>query len=88
MNTRTANDVVASPATSSRSWGAWMRQSHRWVSVAFTITVVVNFAALGQPEKIRNTVAYLPLIPLAVLFLSGAYLFALPYLAKRRRISS
>jgi hypothetical protein len=61
-----------------------MRQSHRWVSMAFTATVIVNFAVLGQSEKVRMSVVYLPLIPLAVLFFSGMYLFALPYLARRR----
>lgn len=67
------------------SWSSRMRRSHRWVSVAFTITVAVNFAVLGQSEKVRLSVAYLPLLPLAVLFFSGAYLFALPYLKRRRQ---
>lgn len=30
-------------------------------------------------------VAYLPLFPLALLLLTGLYLFALPYTARRRR---
>jgi hypothetical protein len=29
-------------------------------------------------------VSYVPLLPLALLFLSGVYLFVLPYVAKRR----
>jgi len=39
---------------------SWLRQFHRWVSIAFTATVI------------------------AVLLLTGLYLFALPYTVKRR----
>lgn len=85
MNTFTSAAASTSSHQSASKWSVWMRQSHRWLSVAFTITVLVNFAALGQSASVRQMVAYLPLIPLAVLFLSGAYLFALPYLARRRR---
>ena len=62
---------------------AWIRQSHRWFSVAFTLTVVANFVAMakGPPPA---WVTYTPLVPLALLFFSGAYLFVLPYLARRR----
>jgi hypothetical protein len=63
---------------------SWIRQVHRWVSIAFTITVIANFAAMtrGQPPA---WVTYSPLLPLALLLFSGLYLFALPYLAKSRR---
>jgi hypothetical protein len=62
---------------------AWIRQFHRWFSVAFTLTVVANFVAMakGPPPA---WVTYAPLVPLALLFFSGAYLFVLPYLARRR----
>lgn len=60
----------------------WIRQTHRWVSMAFTATVLLNIALLGQSDELRMTVAYLPLLPLGLLFLSGLYLFALPYLKK------
>jgi hypothetical protein len=64
----------------------WIRQIHRWVSIVFTITVLANFVALGlgggaQPP---DWVTYSPLLPLAVLLFSGLYMFALPYLARRR----
>ncbi len=60
-----------------------VRQSHRWLSIAFTLTVVANFAAMtrGQPPA---WVTYSPLPPLALLLFSGLYLFALPYVARRR----
>lgn len=61
----------------------WVRQSHRWISVLFTLTVLANFAAMtmGPPP---DWITYSPLLPLALLLFSGLYLFALPYLAKRR----
>ncbi len=65
------------------SWSGRIRQSHRWLSIAFTLTVVANFAAMtrGQPPA---WVTYSPLPPLALLLFSGLYLFALPYVARRR----
>ena len=61
----------------------WIRQTHRWLAIAFTVTVIVTVIALAQEEPII-WVSYTPLLPLALLFLSGLYLFALPYLARRR----
>ncbi|WP_163507404.1 hypothetical protein [Fodinicola acaciae] len=62
----------------------WIRQFHRWVAVLFTATVVITVIALVQKEPIV-WVSYTPLLPLALLFVTGAYMFFLPYLAKRRR---
>jgi hypothetical protein len=61
----------------------WVRQIHRWLAVVFTVTVIATTVALAQPEPVV-WVSYLPLFPLAVLFFTGLYLFALPYLVKRR----
>ena len=60
-----------------------IRQSHRWVSIIFTATVLANFVtmAFGQPPM---WVAYAPLIPLFLLLFSGLYMFVLPYACKRR----
>ena len=65
------------------SWSNWVRQIHRWMSVAFTLCVIANFVALSQGEP-PPWVTYSPLLPLALMFLTGAYLFALPYAARRR----
>ena len=61
----------------------WIRQLHRWLSIAFTLTVIANFAAMtqGQPPA---WVTYSPLFPLALLLFSGLYLFALPHATKWR----
>jgi hypothetical protein len=60
-----------------------IRQSHRWVSIAFTATVIANFVAMTQGPP-PAWVTYAPLLPLAVLLLTGLYLFALPYAARWR----
>jgi hypothetical protein len=64
-------------------WNNWIRQLHRWLSIAFTLTVIANFAARvhGEPSV---WITYSPLLPLALLLLSGLYLFTLPYVAKWR----
>ncbi len=63
----------------------WTRLSHRWLSVVFTLTVVGNFAfrALesGEPPP---WLTYAPLPPLFLQLVTGLYLFALPYVARRR----
>ena len=64
-------------------WNKRIRQIHRWVSIAFTATVIASFVALAQQEP-AVWVSYLPLLPLALLLLTGLYLFALPYLTNRR----
>lgn len=61
----------------------FVRQSHRWVSMAFIASVAVTFVALAQPEPVV-WVSYVPLLPLALLALTGIYMFALPYVAKWR----
>lgn len=61
----------------------WIRKFHCWVAVAFTVTVIATIIALVQKEPIV-WVSYTPLLPLALLFLTGAYMFFLPYVAKRR----
>ena len=65
------------------NWSKWIRQTHRWLSIAFTVTVIVSFVAIAQEEP-AEWVFYLPLPPLFLLLFSGLYLFVLPYAAKWR----
>ncbi len=67
-------------------WNVWVRQAHRWLSIAFTLTVIANFVALarGGGKAPPAWVTYAPLLPLAFLLTTGLYLFVLPYLARRR----
>jgi predicted Na+-dependent transporter len=61
----------------------WIRQFHRWVAIAFTVTVVATIVALAQKDPVV-WVSYVPLLPLALLFFTGLYLLALPYAARWR----
>ena len=64
---------------------SWIRQFHRWVSMAFTLTVIANFIALamGGGQQPPPWITYAPLLPLFLLLFSGLYLFVLPYATKR-----
>ena len=63
----------------------FVRQSHRWISLVFTLTVVANFVARGMGQKEPPAwVTYSPLLPLFLLLLTGLWLFVLPYAARRR----
>ena len=67
------------------NWNHWIRQTHRWLSIIFTLTVIANFVQISQGGgDPPNWITYSPLLPLFFLFCSGAYLFVLPYLGKRR----
>ena len=66
------------------NWNAWIRQIHRWVSIVFVVLVIGIFIALGVGQKPANWVYLTPLLPLALLALTGLYMFVLPYAAKRR----
>ena len=63
----------------------WIRQIHRWVSIIFLTVVIGIFIALGVGVKPANWVYLSPLVPLAVLALTGLYMFVLPYAAQWRR---
>lgn len=62
-----------------------VRQLHRWLAIVFTLTVVANFVALAQGGTPPPWITYAPLLPLAVLLLTGLYLLVLPYVRMSRR---
>lgn len=66
------------------NWNNGIRQTHRWLAIVFTLTVVANFAvrAFAPPP---DWITYSPLPPLFLMLFSGLYMFALPYFAKNRR---
>ena len=66
------------------NWSKWIRQTHRWVSIAFTVTVIANFVALGMGQQQVTWVTYSPLLPLALLLFTGLYMFVLPYATRWR----
>jgi hypothetical protein len=63
----------------------WMRQLHRWISILFVLIVAGIFASLGMGKPPAQWIYFLPLFPLALLALTGLYLFALPYFMRARR---
>jgi hypothetical protein len=63
---------------------ALVRKLHRWLSIAFTLIVAAIFAGLGAGIEPAQWVYFAPLPPLALMMLSGLYMFFLPYAAKRR----
>ena len=65
------------------NWHTWIRRIHRWLSITFTLFVIANFIVLGK-DPIAFWVGVLTLVPLALLLITGLYLFVLPYLGRRR----
>lgn len=65
------------------NWNKWIRQFHRWLSIAFTVAVIANLVVMGKGQ-IAVWVGLLTLLPLALLLLTGLYLFVLPYATKWR----
>ncbi len=59
-----------------------IRQSHRWLSITFTLGVIGYMAMMtkGQPPA---WVGLFALVPLILLLISGLYLFVLPYVRRR-----
>ena len=64
------------------SFNAWVRRIHRWLSIAFTLAVIANIAAMVAGAQIL-WIGFLALAPLIPLLATGLYLFALPYLSGR-----
>jgi membrane protein CcdC involved in cytochrome C biogenesis len=62
----------------------WVRQIHRWVSIAFVVAVLIVSIVVAAGREPAEWVYLLPLPPLALLGLTGLYLFVLPYFARRR----
>jgi len=65
------------------NWNKWVRQIHRWLSMAFTLAVIINIVAVAQ-KKYSNQLGLLAVLPLALLLITGLYLLVLPYVAKWR----
>ena len=61
----------------------FIRQTHRWVCIVFTVTVIANFVAMTQGTP-PAWITYSPLLPLFLLMLTGLYMFVLPYVSRRR----
>jgi hypothetical protein len=79
------------------NWNKLIRETHRWLSIAFTVAVIANIVAMftqkpgseaaGQDQS-AMLVGMLALLPLIVLLFTGLYLFALPYVTRWRRVDA
>ncbi len=63
------------------NWNKWVRQIHRWLTIAFTVAVIVNGVAVAE-KKYTNSLGLLAVFTLALQFFTGLYLFVLPYATK------
>ncbi|MBS0334805.1 MAG: hypothetical protein JSS35_18700 [Proteobacteria bacterium] len=63
-----------------------IRQTHRWLSIAFTLGVVTNlvvYTSYGKGHTPPFWVNLLVLAPAFLLMISGLYMFFLPYFGRR-----
>jgi len=65
------------------NWSKWIRQTHRWLSIVFTVAVIINGVTVVQ-GKYNNRLGLSAVAILAFLLLTGLYLFVLPYVNKWR----
>jgi hypothetical protein len=65
------------------NWNRWVRQLHSWLSIAFTLVVIFNGVAVLK-HRYTNWMGLLAVATLALMFLTGMYLFVLPYFTKSR----
>ena len=66
------------------NWNRWVRQTHRWLSIGFTVAVIINIVAV-LTHRYKTWVGLLAVFPIALLLITGLYLFVLPYTGKWRR---
>jgi archaellum biogenesis protein FlaJ (TadC family) len=69
------------------TWNTRIRQLHRWLSIIFTLAVIINIVAMVAQHQ-AVWIGLLALFPLILLMFTGLYMFALPYLAKERSAES
>lgn len=63
---------------------ASIRTAHRWLSIVFTVAILINIAA--QVMGIDAVwIGLLALVPLILMMVSGLWMFAQPYLRRRAR---
>jgi len=65
------------------TWNKLVRQTHRWLSTAFTMVVIINGVAVAQ-KRYTARLGLSAVFVLALQFFTGMYLFVLPYVAKWR----
>jgi len=68
------------------TWNKWVRQIHRGLVTAFTLTFIANIVARAiAGDQAATLVTNAPLLPLGVRLLTGLCVFMLPYAGRSRR---
>jgi hypothetical protein len=67
------------------SWNHRIRQIHRWVSIAFTFAVIAVAILTRVQGEPAGWVYLAPGLGLALLLLTGLFLFVHPYAVRWRR---
>ena len=65
------------------NWNKWIRWTHRWLSIAFTLAVAINGVEVAR-GRYSNRMGLSAVAVLALQFFTGLYLFLLPYATKWR----
>ena len=65
------------------NWSKWVRQTHRWLSIIFTVAIIINGVAVVR-GKYNAKLGLSAVAVLALLFFTGMYLFVLPYATRWR----
>ena len=60
-----------------------LRQTHRWLSILFTLGVIGYMVVMSQGQP-PAWVGLFALVPLILLLITGLYMFVSPYVAKAR----
>lgn len=67
----------------------WLRKIHRWIAVPTALAIPAAFVIklIGDPESaaLWQKLERIPSILMLLMALSGAYLFLLPYIIRRKR---
>jgi hypothetical protein len=66
------------------NWNRGIRQTHRWLSITFTLLAIANIVALVQGWQ-ATWLGLAALVPLVPLLCTGLYMFALPYVGRARQ---
>jgi hypothetical protein len=65
------------------SFGSWVRQIHRWLSIAFVVSVLGYIVVMSR-GPVPGWANIFPAGSLILMLATGLYLFVLPYLPRRR----
>ena len=65
------------------NWSHLIRQIHRWLSIAFVVSIIVYVIVMSR-GPVPGWLNAFPLGGLLLMLATGLYLFVLPYLPRRR----